>query len=214
MLNVVIKYILVFYLWLLRNTCNVELRYAEGAKQLLCEGGQGVFPCWHSRFLMLLVIKEIGKFQAVASTHKDANHLNEVLHYLGHTVIRGSSRRGGFSAMKAILAIKRHEMRLVVTPDGPIGPRFKVKGGVLKIAQRYNLPILPISYSATHALVLPTWDNFIIPIPFISKIKVDFAAPINSASIKDELELEKILLLQVQSLDALCNIYDKINYNL
>jgi lysophospholipid acyltransferase (LPLAT)-like uncharacterized protein len=190
----------------------MTLNYAPGARALICSNAAGIYPCWHSRFMMLLAIKEIGCFQAVASAHRDANHLHGVLEYYGHEVIRGSSRRNALSAMRAILALDKSTMRLVLTPDGPLGPRFQIKGGVLKLAQRYDLPIVPMTYSATHAIILGTWDRFIIPLPFISRIVVDFGAPIKAAALVNEDQLQDIMLQQTQKVDALCGLLHKIDY--
>ncbi len=209
-MNIAIKYFLIFYLWLIKRTCRINVSYCEGSKELICHNAPGIYACWHSRFMIFFILNNIGKFQAIASSHKDASVLQDILQHYHHKVISGSSRRGAFSAMKNILKISSKDMRLFVTPDGPIGPKFKIKGSLVKIAQKYALPILPMSYSASYAIVLPSWDSFIIPIPFISKIIIHFEKPIDPLNISEQ-ELEDIMVLQVKDLDLQAKIYNKVH---
>lgn len=169
-----------------------------------------ILPCWHSRFMMFLPIKEFGSFHAVTSAHNDGNYLQMALDHYGHKAIRGSSRRKATDAVRGILSIGRDKTRLVITPDGPLGPRFKIKGSVFKIAQKMDLPLLPFTYSATHAIVLKTWDRFIIPIPFISKIVMVWGPEIKPSSIKSVEELEEVMLSETKAVDKMCNL--KVDY--
>ncbi|MCG2830590.1 MAG: hypothetical protein L6302_06025, partial [Desulfobacteraceae bacterium] len=50
--------------------------------------------------------------------------------------------------------------------DGPQGPRFKVKLGIIILARETGYPILPFSYSAKKMKVFSSWDRFILPYPF------------------------------------------------
>ncbi len=65
---------------------------------------------------------------------------------------------------------------LLITPDGPIGPIYKIKPGVIVAAQLAKAQIFPFSWSATKYWKLPTWDNMIIPKPF-GKIVIGFGDP-------------------------------------
>ena len=55
---------------------------------------------------------------------------------------------------------------LVVTPDGPRGPKYSVQPGIVSLAQMTGFPILPISYRLGWKVSLKSWDNFQIPLPF------------------------------------------------
>jgi lysophospholipid acyltransferase (LPLAT)-like uncharacterized protein len=52
-----------------------------------------------------------------------------------------------------------------VVPDGPQGPREKVKAGVVYLAQKTGYPIVPVTYSAKCRKVFNSWDRFILPFP-------------------------------------------------
>jgi len=205
-----IFWLIVSYVFLVRITCRQEVIFRGGSEKLARSTDPMVLPCWHSRFMMFLPIKEFGSFHAVTSAHNDGNYLQMALKHYGHKSIRGSSRKKATDAMRTILSIGRDNTRLVVTPDGPIGPRFKIKGGVVRIAQKLDIPILPFSYSATHAIVLKTWDRFIIPIPFISKIVMVWGPVIKPNDLSSSDELSDVMLEQTKEVDNLCNL--KVDY--
>jgi hypothetical protein len=58
--------------------------------------------------------------------------------------------------------------------DAPRGPRFVSKLGIIYLAKRTGLPIVPVIWSADRFWKLNSWDRTIIPKPF-SKIVALFA---------------------------------------
>ena len=54
---------------------------------------------------------------------------------------------------------------LAVTPDGPRGPRRQVQPGVVYLAARTGLPIVPMGFAYRRAWRLPSWDRFVLPCP-------------------------------------------------
>ena len=60
---------------------------------------------------------------------------------------------------------------MLITPDGPKGPRHTMHDGVVAIALKSKLPIFLINYQAKSYWQLSSWDKFVIPKPFS---KVDF----------------------------------------
>lgn len=198
----VIITLLKFYIFMIKKTCRVRIEYAsDAAKRAMTTDTKGVFVCWHSRFISLLLVKEFYSFFAVASSHKDADYLSRILEYYGHKVIRGSSRRNAVSAMRALLSIEPEEFRIIITPDGPLGPRFQVKGGCVRIAEKRGVPIVIMTTSATNAMVLKTWDRLILPIPFLSTISIIIDEPRNASEFQNENILGRVMLERVQDLD-------------
>ena len=55
---------------------------------------------------------------------------------------------------------------MVLTPDGPRGPRYRLAPGVIKAAQVSRSPIGPLHMQFSRAIRLKTWDRFVIPLPF------------------------------------------------
>src|SRR5205085_1809567 len=79
--------------------------------------------------------------------------------------------RGGAEALMQIVrdAGKNHS---VLTPDGPLGPRRKVKAGVTYLAARTGLPLVPVGFAYTRCWRFSSWDRFVVPKPFSRVIGV------------------------------------------
>ena len=78
----------------------------------------------------------------------------------------GSSSRGGAQASQELLSAVQNGQDICITPDGPRGPVRKSKAGVVRIAQRAGLPILPTSYAVSRFWQVKSWDRMVIPKPF------------------------------------------------
>ncbi|HFD13857.1 MAG TPA: hypothetical protein ENJ34_00980, partial [Epsilonproteobacteria bacterium] len=60
---------------------------------------------------------------------------------------------------------------VLITPDGPKGPRHSMSVGAVGIALKSKLPIFVMNFTAQNYWQLGSWDRFVIPKPFT---KVDF----------------------------------------
>ena len=65
---------------------------------------------------------------------------------------------------------------LVITPDGPRGPRYRLQAGVVKVAQTTGLPVVLMRIEYLSCWTLKTWDRFRIPKPF-SRVRVVLEGP-------------------------------------
>ena len=162
-----------------------------------------IISMWHSRiFVFPKFLQNRIHFSAVVSSHGDGEILSRIMNSYGYHIIRGSSRHKSFSAMSGMIRSIKAGVNIGITPDGPIGPRYKIKGNISEFANRFSLPILPVCYSATNAKVLRTWDRFIIPIPLLSEIFIEIGEPIIPNTPRTEgKELEKIMCKQMKALD-------------
>jgi lysophospholipid acyltransferase (LPLAT)-like uncharacterized protein len=67
--------------------------------------------------------------------------------------------------LEAFRAIKRGD-DLLLTPDGPRGPRHTMHDGAVGLAIKSKLPVLMINYIPKRYWQLNSWDRFVIPKPF------------------------------------------------
>ncbi|HEX6640700.1 MAG TPA: lysophospholipid acyltransferase family protein [Thermoanaerobaculia bacterium] len=139
---------------------------------------QYILAFWHRHMLPLLGRSRWKPPIAVmTSRSKDGDISTNVLALYGVESARGSSTRGGSSALRGLLRKARDGRSMVFTPDGPRGPAGVVKDGVIFAAQASRLPILPMAYAAKKFIQLRSWDRMIIPKPF-SKGLILYGAPI------------------------------------
>jgi len=135
-----------------------------------------VFVGWHGElFVNPLVYRKFRKrykTYAVISHHFDGELIAKTLQLAGRiNSLRGSSKKGA----KAVLlqAIKQIQKGndIILTPDGPRGPRHSFQPGALAIAKRAEGNLVIITMRAHKYWQLKSWDQFVIPKPF-SKVEI------------------------------------------
>jgi lysophospholipid acyltransferase (LPLAT)-like uncharacterized protein len=146
-------------------------------KQIAKEKGV-IYTLWHGRLLPLTYFHRSQNIATLISQSSDGEYIARVVERWGYTAVRGSSSRGGGAALREMVKLARTKRSLAITPDGPRGPRQKLKPGVLTLAQLTGLPMIPMSASATRAWwVDARWDLFLVPQP-LSKVFIRYAEPV------------------------------------
>ncbi len=100
------------------------------------------------------------------SSSRDGELITTIGKFFGYTAVRGSSSKGGLEATREMVDFLKQGKRCAITPDGPRGPRRKMKMGTIQIARLTGCPVVPFAFAAEHCWRLKSWDGFIIPKPF------------------------------------------------
>ena len=160
---------------------------------------------WHSRLVLLSYVHKKSNVLVLVSQSKDGEIIARILDKQGHETMRGSSTRGGLRALAGMIRnLREHDRPAAFTPDGPQGPRFKVKPGVITLAKKTGYPIIPLCYNASRIKVFNSWDRFVLPKPF-SKSKIIYGEPIYVPASADEVQ-------EKQYLEKLQNEMDRITH--
>ena len=173
-------------LLVLARTWRIRLaaRDAELHARMLA-GERCVFAFWHARLLPLVYTHRGRDIAVLTSRHRDGEWISQVLEALGFVTARGSSTRGGGAATLSMLGYAGAGHHLGITPDGPRGPVRRVKWGLLYLASRTGLPIVPLASAGNPAWVLESWDRFRIPRPF-ARVEIAYGEPIHVPAGLDE----------------------------
>lgn len=136
---------------------------------------QHVCVTWHGElFMSPQAYRHIHKkhpASAIISSHFDGGLIAATLEFLHIRPLRGSSRKGAKQVLlQAFKSIKSGE-EVLITPDGPKGPRHEMSDGAIGIALKSKLPIFVMNFKAEKYWQLKSWDKFVIPKPFS---KIDF----------------------------------------
>ena len=136
---------------------------------------QCIAVSWHGElFISPQIYRELRKTQptsAIISRHFDGDIIAKILNFFHILPLRGSSNRGAKRVLiNSIKAIKDGQS-ILITPDGPKGPRHSMSDGAVALALKANLPIMVVNYQPSSYWQLNSWDRFIIPKPF-SKIEI------------------------------------------
>lgn len=113
----------------------------------------------------------------LVSRHGDAEFLAAAAEQWGYQLVRGSTTRGGATAVRAVMRAVSAGRDAAMTPDGPRGPAHVVKPGLLWTARQTGAAIIPVGVAASSSTRLRSWDGFSIPRPG-ARVAVRYAAPI------------------------------------
>ena len=164
-------------LWmtLVKYTTRWEILYPERVEPII-EGGNGVIALtFHSRFLLLTSAwkRHYQHPHVLISRSRDGAVVAWTCHWLGLSTVRGSARnaaktkiKGGGKAGREILDAIDNGGCIVITPDGPRGPRQHVPIGPFRLARLSGAPIQPCTFSIAKRRQFDSWDRFILPLPF------------------------------------------------
>jgi lysophospholipid acyltransferase (LPLAT)-like uncharacterized protein len=149
--------------------------------QSLGEGKGCMIAIWHGR--MLLGMEQYGgkQWNVLVSKSDDGSLIMRLLAHFGYRVIRGSkgaSQKGGARALREMLAVLEAGEYIVVTPDGPRGPRHEMSPGLAWMARATGFPVVPLGLAVDRAWRLSSWDRFTIPKPR-ARVVLEFEAPVH-----------------------------------
>ena len=135
--------------------------------QALEESGRGcIYAIWHNQQLFLLYPYRGQKIAPLISQSSDGEYIARVLPHFGMKAVRGSTSKGGVRALIKLIQAARKGYRPMLTPDGPRGPIYTVQPGILFLAQKTGLPIIPVGSALSHKIKVGSWDKMRVPLPF------------------------------------------------
>jgi lysophospholipid acyltransferase (LPLAT)-like uncharacterized protein len=114
----------------------------------------------------------VPKAKMLISQSREGGIVAHTSRTVGAEVIRGSAAKGGKSkgGVEAMRAMARHidgGGAIALTPDGPRGPRMRVKRGPIQLARIAGAPLAALAWSTSNRIVFKkSWDHFILPLPF------------------------------------------------
>jgi lysophospholipid acyltransferase (LPLAT)-like uncharacterized protein len=155
-----------------------------------------IYAFWHNRILAItaafLRVYPRGRrgVLVLTSASKDGMWLGELAGRLGMGSVRGSSSRRGATAMRELLDRVAEGYDIAITPDGPRGPRYEMGSGLVYLAQKAGLPVIPCHARFHGAIRLKTWDRFAIPRPF-ARLDVTLGEALRVAPDDADLEAER-----------------------
>lgn len=100
------------------------------------------------------------------SEHSDGRIIARATEYMGLHSVAGSSTRGGAKAALELIRKVKEGFDIAITPDGPKGPRYEMKKGVLRLSKDTGARLFPATLSFERYWQFRSWDQMILPKPF------------------------------------------------
>lgn len=139
---------LYIFLLLLRLTLRVENANNSPLDDASSKDSGFIVCFWHSRLLMMPFAKKWGPIKVLISRHRDGEFIARVIQFFNVGTIRGSYKKMSISSLREILGNLKAGTDIAITPDGPKGPRYTVKSGIIDLARLSGKTIVPVTYGA------------------------------------------------------------------
>jgi lysophospholipid acyltransferase (LPLAT)-like uncharacterized protein len=155
----------------------------NGIKRLKPYNFKVLYVFWHEYYIPAVYSNMGSAAGVLVSSSRDGRLSGRVLKILGYKPFRPKSGEKEIKALINFINYGKKGNHIAVTPDGPAGPRRKVKKGVLHIAKRTGLPIFAVSIRAYPVIRFSSWDKLMLPLPF-AKIEISMKGPIKNPGIE------------------------------
>jgi hypothetical protein len=168
-----VKWTTAILLW----TCKKEVHgleaFVAAANEKSC-----ILMLWHNNLLITANILSLYTpnfiYSAFISNSRDAEPLAIIVKSFAVGRVHRVPHNQRHAALHSMISrLREHKQVAVITPDGPRGPKYVLKPGVVLAAKATGANIVPFSWKASSFWELGTWDRMKIPKPF-SKIVVTF----------------------------------------
>lgn len=141
---------------------------------------------FHGDEIALLFLVKKYKLATMISTSKDGEMMNTIYKLLGGKTSRGSSTRGGVTALKGLIEICKNGSNSNVAVDGPKGPIYEIKPGVFELSRLLKSEIFAGSAYCESAWRFPrSWNQTYFPKPF-AKVVIYWTGPLGPITKADD----------------------------
>lgn len=144
----------------------IETFGREVETALLEQRSDVLYAGWHRGFLYYAYHYRDRQGAGIISQSRDGELIATVCRHLGILGFRGSSTRGGAEALNDLVDYIRAGHIGGFTTDGPVGPPYESKPGIIRLAARTGSPLLAFCWDAEPSHEFNSWDRTILPLPF------------------------------------------------
>ena len=156
-----------------------------------------IYAIWHANQYLYLA-EDWDKrpaFTLLISPSNDGDMIAKVCSQMNFSLIRGSTGRQGMLAVRAMLKAIKRGSNVAFTVDGPKGPIYEVKEGLLRLAQMAKVPIIPLMGAVSGKFTFNSWDKYEVPYWFAKAVAIygePIFVPKNISD--DELENYRVII--------------------
>ncbi|HEY0439397.1 MAG TPA: lysophospholipid acyltransferase family protein [Xanthobacteraceae bacterium] len=183
-------------------TLRVRGEGLEHGEQASRDGSSPIYAFWHDRIFIKTYFWQRRGIVVMTSQSFDGEYIARIIQRFGFGAVRGSSKRGGATALVEMARLVRNGIPVAFTIDGPQGPRHVAKLGAVLLAKKTGRPVVPGSAILESAWEVRSWDRLLIPKPF-SRAIIRLGAPIHVPGDADEDTLAAKREQLQQALDGL-----------
>ena len=189
--NYVIPYLLFGLVYLWCRTLRSKNMNEEEENHFKNLTGPYILTLWHGRiFYLFYYLRRHPDYFLLISPSEDGDLLARLARLMGYSVIRGSTYKKAVSAARSLIKVLRRNQRIIIVADGSRGPKCVAQPGLVQLAGITGTPIFPMTFGAKNKVVLNSWDQFVIPLPF-TRCTLNFSSPISLSQKSSEQTIEE-----------------------
>ena len=174
------------YSWTLKTTTHMHPELEKLGREKVLYG------FWEGRQLIVVPYLGAGNICVLIDASWVGKVLVKILRWFGFVTASGSSKRKGMQGMMTLIKKIDEGCGAAFSLDGPRGPIYKSKPGILFLSQKTGYPISPVATSANRAWILKsTWCHYMIPKPF-AKCYIGAGKPIYDATKENGMTTEDV----------------------
>ena len=179
-----------FIAWLVYRLLSLTWRVTVDEPETMRSALQGrhalLLAHWHGDEFALAHLARGYRIATLASPSKDGRIMATLLRLQGAVVIPGSSSKRGAIGLKQLIRLAREGHVCSLAVDGPRGPIYKVKPGMLQISRLLDCPIYYPSISCDRAFHMHrSWDRGYVPKPF-AHVHIEWRGPVAALGAADD----------------------------
>ena len=181
------------------RTTRLSIEGEEEIDGLRANSEKLLYVFWHGRqFLLVWYLQRKNPISLLSSLSMDGEIQARILTKFGYNIVRGSSAKGGASGLLGLKERVSLGNDIGLAADGPKGPAYLVKNGVVFLAKKLNMWIVPLTSSSHPCWIMRNaWDEYLLPAPGAKAI-IKFGKPY-----KLEGEIEEEVKILKEKLDIL-----------
>jgi len=204
LLTVLSATIFTVVIWLLFRTLRLDIRVeTPGTNPYDKLTRERFFYCvWHDSAVISAFGGKQHHMAALTSQHADGSFVAHVVRLIGMPAIRGSTNRIRPGAIRQLIRTIE-DKHIVVTPDGPRGPRRQMSIGIGFLASHTGRAVVPTAFSCSRCWKIKgSWTDLVIPKPF-AKVFLLAGDPIKVPPALERNELQRYATLLQADMDRL-----------
>ena len=168
----------------------------------VAQGQTFIYSVWHDSMIVPVFAGKQPATMALVGQHNDGSYVANILKSAGIPSVRGSSSKGGATALRRLIEDTK-DHHIVLTPDGPRGPRRELKPGLTYLAAKTGKPLVPTAFAASRCWKIKgSWTDQMIPSPF-AKVVVLAGTPIEVPKKASREELDEYTAKLQTAMDQL-----------
>jgi len=188
---------------LLFGTCRISEFGGHHLAACAANGPQPYIAAfWHYSLLQVVHKSRERPYVAMVSGSSDGEFVARILALIGSKPVRGSRRKGGLGALRAMIGEMNNGFPAAIVADGSQGPPRKAQAGAILLSSRTGAPIVPLVTSANRFHTFRSWDRTVLPLPF-ARLALFWGEPLFVPSDLQAGDLERYRLQLEERLNGL-----------